>query len=154
MKVRCKTEFDPPLKARVGARASQVRSLLLALSVAALACGGSGDLPLDQVDPNAAPANPTYDQVFALMHNNCANCHTGGGDGGGESGYVLSSRRTTLEDGGPDLTDCVQIVAFAGDILDQVESDLMPPGAIPRLTSAEKLLLRRWVENGAPAPCN
>ena len=154
MKVRRTTEFEPPLEARIAARASQVFLLLLALLAAEIGCGGSGDLPLDQVDPNAAPANPTYDQVFAIMHNNCANCHASGGDGGGESGYALSSGRTTLEDDGPDLTDCVQIVAFAGDILDQVESDLMPPGAIPRLTSAEKLLLRRWVENGAPAPCN
>ncbi len=142
-------ELEPPLAVRMATLAKRVVRVLLALSVGALGCGGSGDLPLDQVDPNAAPSNPTYDQVFALMHNNCTNCHTGGD--GGE--YVLT-RRATTSNATPDLSNCVQIVAFAGDILDQVDRDLMPPGAMPRLTSAEKLLIRRWVENGAPAPCN
>jgi uncharacterized membrane protein len=45
-------------------------------------------------------------------------------------------------------------VALRFDILDQVNANEMPPGAMPRLTSEEKLIIRRWVENGAVAPCN
>ncbi len=151
MKVRHSTTIEPQLDARSFARA--VRVVALAAILAAVGCG-SGDLPLDEVDPNAAPANPTYDQVFAILQNNCVSCHDSGGDGGGESGYALSRPRTTFEDDGPNMNDCVEIVAFAGDILDQIENNTMPPGAMPRLTSAQKLLLRRWVENGTPAPCN
>lgn len=144
------TQLEPPLEARIATLAMRVVLVLLALSVTALGCGGSGDLPLDQVDPNAAPAAPTYDQVFAILHNDCTNCHAGG-DGGG---FVVSRARTTTSNATPDLSNCVEIVAFAGDIFDQVANDRMPPGAMPRLTSAEKLLIQRWVENGAPAPCN
>lgn len=114
------------------------------------ACDGSGDLPLDQVDPDAVPANPTYDQVYAVLDNRCVMCHTGGDDGDGDgSGYASA----TAGDAEPDLTDCDQIVTRRFDILDQVESNTMPPGAMPRLTSEQKLLIQRWVANGAPAPC-
>ena len=117
------------------------------------ACDGSGDLPLDQVDPDAVPANPTYDQVYAVLDNRCVMCHTGDGDDGDEDGGggYAPARTSDLE---PDLSDCSQIVAQRFDILDQVEDNTMPPGAMPRLTSEQKLLIRRWVENGAPAPCN
>jgi uncharacterized membrane protein len=124
---------------------------LVALAAAAFAgCGGSGDLPLDQVDPDAVPANPTYDQVFAVLDNKCVMCHTGGDEGEDEGGYATA----TAGDTEPDLSDCAQIVAQRFDILDQVVANTMPPGAMPRLTSEQKLLISRWVENGAPAPCN
>jgi mono/diheme cytochrome c family protein len=156
MKVRS-TELEPSLDLRMLRRTGFAFALLFALSATALGCGGSGDLPLDEVDPNAAPANPTYDQIFAILHNNCTTCHTGGGDDGGDDeggGYAVSRSRATTGDASPDLGDCFDIVAFSGDILEQVESDQMPPGAMPRLTSAEKLTISRWVLNGTPAPCN
>ncbi len=125
--------------------------ILLLAMLASLACEGSGDLPLDQVDPEAAPANPTYDQVYAILHNRCVSCHTGDDDDGGDA---ASPRRTTTGGVDPDLSDCVEIVALRDDIVDQVEGNLMPPGAMPRLTDEQKLTILRWVVNGAPAPCN
>lgn len=126
--------------------------MALALAVATSVDCGSGDLPLDEVDPAAVPANPTYEQVYAVLDNKCVACHTG--DGEGESGDALSKFRTATGDTGPNLSDCSAIVSYRFDILDQVEANTMPPGAMPRLTSEQKLLIRRWVENGAAAPCN
>lgn len=126
--------------------------LLLVLVLATGGCGGSGDLPLDQVDPDAAPADPTYQEVFAILHNRCVSCHTGDGDDGGE--YAPSPNRAVAGGVEPNLEDCTEIVGLRDDILQQVEANTMPPGAMPRLRSDEKLLIRRWVENGAPAPCN
>lgn len=148
MKPDCATESETPLASR---RACS-RLLLLSLVAAALfaGCGGSGDLPLDQVDPDAVPANPTYEQVFAVLDNKCVMCHTGEDGGEDEGGYAAA----TAGDAEPDLSDCAQIYAQRFDILDQVVANTMPPGAMPRLTSEQKLLIRRWVENGAPAPCN
>jgi uncharacterized membrane protein len=133
------------------------RAIVLASCLAILSCNGSGDLPLDQVDPDAVAADPTYDQVYAILRNNCVTCHTGEDedeDDGGNGGYVLSRPRTTTGDTEPDLSDCVQIVGFRTDILVQVEENTMPPGAMPRLSSEQKLIIRRWIEDGAPAPCN
>jgi uncharacterized membrane protein len=135
--------------------AKRALPFLLAVVVVAFGCGGSGELPLDQVDPEAAPADPTYDQVFAILHNRCVSCHAGSNDDDDDDGgYSASRLRATADDTDPDLTDCVEIVAFAGDIVTEIENNRMPPGAMPRLTSAQKLLIRRWVENGTPAPCN
>jgi len=130
--------------------------LLLALLLAAVAgCGGSGDLPLDQVDPDAAPATPTYDQVYAIMQRACVPCH-----GGSSNAAVMQSAQGLLEEGdegeGEDLNldNCTDIVAQRDGILETIENNTMPTGALPRLTSVEKLLIRRWVEQGAAAPCN
>lgn len=131
------------------------RVILLTFVLVALACNGSGDLPLDQVDPEAAPADPTYDQVFAILHNRCVACHTGDGDEDEDEGdYATLRERATMGDTEPDLSDCVEIVAYRDDILEQIEANTMPPGAMPRLTNEQKLIIRRWVDNGATAPCN
>jgi uncharacterized membrane protein len=152
MQSRRATELVPPVERLRTIRGARVVSIVIVL--VALACNGSGDLPLDQVDPDAVPANPTYDQVFAILHNRCVTCHTGADDGGDDDGGYSVSRLRTTADVDPDLSDCVEIVALRDDILRQVEDNLMPPGAMPRLTNEQKLLIRRWVDNGAPAPCN
>lgn len=125
------------------------------LLLAVAACQGSGDLPLDQVDPDAVATNPTFDQVNAIMHRACVPCHKGEGEDGGND-LVLEGFRTRVlaEDAEPNLDDCGEIVAQRNSIWEQVDGNLMPPGAWPRLTSEEKLIIRRWIDTGAPAPCN
>ena len=121
------------------------RLLWVLLLLTAGACQGSGDRPLDQVDPAAVSADPTFDQVNAIVHRSCVPCHQGGAEA--QAGRVLN-------DDAPGLESCDDIVSLRFSILDQVDANLMPPGAWPRLTSEEKLTIQRWVENGAPAPCN
>jgi uncharacterized membrane protein len=122
----------------------------LAVAGAVISCE-SGDRTLEAVDPEAVAANPTYDQVFAIIQNKCVLCHEGSGegDGGGED-----YRFVAAEDDVPGLETCTSIVALREDILARAEDNTMPPGALPRLTSEEKLIIRRWINNGAIAPCN
>jgi hypothetical protein len=108
--------------------------LLLAGAVLVLLCAcGSGDLPLEVVDPEAAPLQPTFAQVQAILERHCAPCH---------------------DRGGRDYSSCDGIErdldGLRGTVL---ESGSMPPGAWPRLDERQKLLLERWLEQGACAPC-
>lgn len=128
------------------------------LPVVLLACllgaCASGDETLEVVDPAAVTENPTYEQIHALIQNKCGLCHdTGEGEDESEDYLALGAAALAAEDG-PALNDCTSIVAQRFEILEQVEDNRMPPGALPRLTSEEKLKIRRWIENGAPAPCN
>ncbi|HET6347702.1 MAG TPA: hypothetical protein VFH88_01330 [Candidatus Krumholzibacteria bacterium] len=111
--------------------------LLFVAMAAVLAACSSGDRTLEAVDPNAVAINPTYDQVHAIVHNNCEFCHKAGSTG------RISP-----------LSNCEEIVGLSGDILARIQDNTMPPSALPRLSSEDKLLIQRWVENGAPAPCN
>jgi uncharacterized membrane protein len=124
----------------------------LVAALAVIAGCGSGDRPLDQVDPAAASANPTYDEVYAILHRACVPCHDGGGEAPVTGGVPAPLEDDEGED--LDLTNCIDIVAQRQGIVDEIEANTMPTGAMPRLTSAEKLLIRRWVDQGAVAPCN
>ena len=114
------------------------------LASAFLACG-SGELTLDQVDPNAVPQNPSFDQVNAIIQRNCVSCHDGDSDSG--SGGLFGVK--------PNLQTCESIIKNIDRIDKQVlDKNAMPPGAWPRLTSEEKLIIQRWIDDGAPAPCD
>lgn len=123
---------------------------LLAFIAVVLASCASGDKTLDAVDPNAVALNPTFDQVNAIIHNKCVMCHDSGSGGEGDSGgdYLV------LEDDMQPFETCTQIVAEGESILERIEDNTMPPGAMPRLSSEDRLIIQRWVENGMPAPCN
>lgn len=112
---------------------------------------GSGDLPLDQVDPGAVALNPTFDQVDVILRRSCVPCHQGGGE---DTAVPLLRLRARAADAEPHLDDCFEVVAQRNSIWEQVDGNLMPPGAWPRLTNEEKLTIRRWIDTGAPAPCN
>lgn len=104
----------------------------------ALAGCGSGDLTLGQADPKAVPADPSFDLVFSIIERECVSCH----------GSDSSEER-------PNLSTCEDVVAQSLLIETEVLiKNSMPPGAQPRLTSEEKLIIERWLENGAKAPCN
>ena len=126
--------------------------ILAAFAVQLVGCA-SGDETLDAVDPLAVPAEPTYEAVFAIIQNKCVLCHDEGGDDESDDDFVVGGA-TVADDDAPALDDCASIVALSEDILERVEDNTMPPGALPRLTSEEKLKIRRWIDNGAPAPCN
>jgi uncharacterized membrane protein len=124
-------------------RNTQLRAclFLLLVSIAAVLAGcSSGDRALNDVDPNAVVQAPTFDQVNAIIHNKCVMCHTATA---GENGGRIQP-----------LTSCTDIVAQRYDIINRTEDNTMPPGVMPRLTSEEKLIIERWVGNGAPAECN
>jgi uncharacterized membrane protein len=115
--------------------------LLAALSVAPLlgACD-SGDGTLAAVDPGAVPLSPSYDMVVQILDRSCVPCHKGGGE---------------VEEDDPDYDSCLGIRAgIAGLLSEGVERETMPPGAWPRLSEEEKLVITRWVQEGACSPCS
>ena len=126
-----------------------------ALVVAVLAGCGFGDAPLDAVDPDAAPRNPNYTVVSAILERSCAPCHE---EGDGEEGdrllasFGAAPPRIFAE---PDLSTCNGIQGALAEIHDTVlQSGSMPPGAWPRLSEEEKLTLQRWLDQGACSPCS
>jgi uncharacterized membrane protein len=134
----------------------EVKLLLLlagALAMVVIAGCGSGDLTLDQADPDAVAANPTWDQVFGIFQRECAPCHT---DDEGED--EPEDRTPGLAPFGgvePDLQTCSTIIEnLDRSLVRMLDDNDMPPGAWPRLTSEERLIVQRWNEQGAVAPCN
>jgi uncharacterized membrane protein len=104
------------------------------LPAAALALGGcgSGDRPLAEVDPNAVPQTTTYDQVYSIVQRQCLPCHKEGGTG-------------------PPYDTCQHVIENFDALYVQVfVTNQMPPGAWPRLSSEEKLVIERW---DGEAPC-
>jgi mono/diheme cytochrome c family protein len=134
-----------------------------ALLLAIVGCG-SGDLPLSEADPDAVSAEPTFDQVFSIFQRECAPCHTdsdGGEDEEDEEDQTggTSPRQAAFGGVEPDYTTCASVIENLDDAIEQIfDKNEMPPGAWPRLTSEEKLVIERWVEQwedgGRVSPCN
>jgi uncharacterized membrane protein len=115
---------------------------------------GSGDLPLDQVDPNAVPADPSFEHVFSIVQRECTPCHNDGGEDGDEKDEDGDKRTIAASDDDPDYGTCEGLIEELDDFYEEIfEKNSMPPGAWPRLTSEEKLVIQRWLDNGAEAPC-
>lgn len=114
----------------------------------------SGSAPLAEVDPNAVPADPSYDAVYAIIQRDCAPCHGAGGAGGDVSPWEGPQQAAEEDDDPGDLTTCQGIIDSLEGINRTIVNNTMPPGAWPRLTSEEKLIVERWILNGAVAPCN
>jgi len=116
---------------------------------------GFGDGTLDAVDPDAAPRNPTYDQVFLILDRSCAPCHKEGEDEGGDRLLASLGDAPPRIFAEPDLSTCNGIQGALAEIHDTVlQSGSMPPGAWPRLSEEEKLTLQRWLDQGACSPCS
>jgi hypothetical protein len=115
---------------RIGAYFLVVLSLA---AIAALPIGcGSGDVPLAEADPEAVPEVTSWEQVFSIFQRECLPCH---GQGGKE----------------PRLETCADIIDSYESSLEQIfQKNEMPPGAWPRLSSEEKLIIERF---GGDAPC-
>jgi len=113
------------------------------IALALLAACGQGDKTLAEVDPGAAPLFPSFQLVQNILDRSCVPCHKGEGEGEQEAGGDDT-----------DLSTCAGIIASRDLTLQVIDDESMPPGALPRLTEREKLILHRWVENGYCAPCN
>lgn len=130
--------------------------LLAALAVPFIvltASCGSGDRPLSAVDPGAAPAVPTYEMVAAILDRNCVPCHNAGKVSGPPRPSPLGEDDEGEDDAEPYDT-CEGIRDGIDGILDTaIDGGSMPPGAWPRLDERERLIITRWVEQGACSPC-
>lgn len=112
---------------------------------------GSGDLTLAEADPDAVPADPDFDLVFSIVQRECTPCHKEEGEDDEGEG---APGRAAAEGEDIRLVDCLDIVENAEEIYDTtIGNNTMPPGAWPRLTSEEKLVIERWIDNGMKAPC-
>jgi len=132
-----------------------IRLVVSVFLLVTLAWGcGSGDLPLETVDPDAVPAEPTYDQVFSILESKCAPCH---GSNSGDSSPRAADRSGVEAVSREDDLDYASCAGIVGNIDGLVETGIvkgnMPPGAWPRFTSEERLIVQRWIDNGACAPC-
>ena len=116
-------------------RRSIAAACVLVSSAATMSCG-SGDKTLGVADPLAAPLHPTYEQVRVILDRRCVSCHDAGDE---EHNY------STCEGITSDLDGILDSSVFGGS---------MPPGALPRLTEREKLIIDRWTGDGALSPCN
>jgi len=135
-------------------RIRRVLALLPLILVAAAGCN-SGDATLAQVDPDAVPQDPDFEIVFGIIQRECAPCHTESDDEGPEdAGAWAGPQRAALGGVEPDLTTCEGIIASRAEIDEEIVQNTMPPGVWPRLSSEEKLIIERWMLNGAVAPCN
>ena len=104
---------------------------LAALAVLPMGCG-SGDVTLAEADTEAVPEVTSWEQVFSIFQRECLPCH---GQGGQE----------------PRLETCEDIIDSYESSLEQIfKKNAMPPGAWPRLSSEEKLIIERF---GGDAPC-
>ncbi len=133
---------------RTPGRVVNIRSMwLLVLSGAALA--GSAlvtALPGSAADSPAAAAPVFEKNILPVLQAKCVRCH--GGDKQ-KAGLDVRTRAALLEggDSGPAL---VPGAAAKSPLWEKVLSDKMPPGK-DKLTSAEKELLRTWIDKGAAA---
>ena len=131
-------------------------SLTLLLILLAVGCGSGGGT-LEDVDPNAVPLDPDFQLIVNIMDLACVPCHQEGAndDGPDSIGDTASLSGASGFSTYPDLETCQSIVDHQADIVDRaLDKNDMPPGAWPRLSSEERLIILRWIENGAKAPCN
>lgn len=112
--------------------------LTMSLLWASLAgCAGEG--PLEEVDPAAAPATPTWgEHVEEIVAFRCGACHS-------EAGQAMTE--------GISYDTCEDVRRSWRDFEETVfDNDSMPPAGAPRVTSAERLTLQRWHDQGAACP--
>ncbi len=105
-----------------------MKRLLLVLLLMSIAGCTSGEDTLVKVDPDAVAEVPSWSEFYNVIQRECAPCHDGAVE--------------------PELVDCDDIIDELGAITDQVlVKNTMPPGAWPRLTSEEKLIITRYNNN-------
>ncbi len=95
-----------------------------------------GDLDLLDVDPEAAPATPTWSaHVEPILHDRCTACHGDEAQFGAAEGWKVD----TCERARAGFHDIWETAAVGRS---------MPPGGANRLMAWELLTLQRWHEQG------
>lgn len=113
------------------------RTSALALAAAWLIGCGDGDLTLEEADPAAAPAEPTWSaHVAPIIELHCVACHDPNSLTGAAEGIAYDTCQATRRN-----WDEFEEVVF--------EEGEMPPGGAMRLRDYEELILIRWHEQGA-----
>ncbi|MCA9537247.1 MAG: hypothetical protein KC620_00080 [Myxococcales bacterium] len=109
------------------------RTFLLAALLSGCAFGSSH---LDEVDPEAAPATPTWSaHVLPILEHRCTACHADDALPGKAAGYGFGT--------------CAEAKRHWGELYETAFIELsMPPGGAPRLESWEMLTLQRWHDQG------
>jgi uncharacterized membrane protein len=132
----------------------RLRILAAAVFLVVLAGCGSGDLTLEQADPNAVAQAPSWESVNAIFQRQCVPCHTD--DSAAEDLRYGPDAGANVTAGGtsPGLETCEAIIENFPECYQRIfVTNDMPPGAWPRLTSEEKLTIQRWFDAGEDAPC-
>lgn len=121
--------------------------------------------PVDPFDTGIAPAHPTFtDDVRPVMEQHCVRCHTDrdGTSGAREDGGIAvdtweraHSARVAIacSSVGTDIAQAYADAlrtAYGPGACAGLPQLTMPPGAMPKLTVAEQLVLVRWVADGGP----
>ncbi len=111
-------------------------TLIITLWLAMAWTGCAGEGTLEEVDPDAAPQTPTYaEHIAPIMKHRCTACHAPDAQPGEVEGYGYET--------------CDKVVLYWQSIEDTVfKVSSMPPAGAERLTSSEKLTLRRWERQG------
>jgi uncharacterized membrane protein len=135
-----------------------------AMVVILVACG-SGDLTLNEANPDIVAQKPSFAQVYPIFQRDCIPCHAGtdedpdsedeDDDDDDDDGSAARSLGVSLSSFDPGLESCRSILNNLDDIVKTIFVDNnMPPGAWPRLTSKEKLTIERWIDADPGGSCN
>ena len=124
------------------------------LAVCLLTACGSGDLTLNEADPDVVSPKPAFAQVYPIFQRDCTPCHSGTDEGDGDDdGRGRKAARTAGVE--PGLESCRSIVKNLRNVEETIFVDNdMPPGAWPRLTSMEKLTIERWIAREPETRCD
>jgi uncharacterized membrane protein len=117
------------------------------------ACG-SGDLTLNEADPDIVAQKPTWTQVEPIFQRECVPCHAGTDETGDDDDDDARDKRllAAASSNDPGLESCRSVMNNSEDIISEVfRNNTMPPGAWPRLTSKERLTIERWMATGQAA---
>ena len=94
------------------------------------------------------PAPPTFEKdIQPILARHCFDCH---GEDTQESKLDLRTVSEMLR-GGENGPSIVRGNAASSLLMDLITSGQMPPGEQEKVTEAESMLLRRWIESGMPS---
>ncbi len=144
------------------ARTMRYACLCLMLTTIVLTACGSGDLTLNQADPDIVAQRPTWAHVEPIIQRECVPCHTGRDEtpkNDNEDEDDLRTRDSLKKPAAPmgedpGLESCLSVVANLEDVVESIfKRNDMPPGAWPRLDSKERLIIERWIDANRVPSC-